>query len=139
MIGHGTNNAAHSRVRANDRGLRMALQHRFHLREGNRLSAGFGKWHIHVVVDKNEEPSFCGKVQDQIKGWVLKRGGFPCYFCGAEFLVNAELTNGRENAWEREKDATNVIDTIHVSRIEPCNHGIEPSLLLFRQRPVRHG
>src|SRR6267378_474246 len=125
MIGHRTNNAAHPRVRPNDRGLRMALQHRFHLPKVNRLSAGFGKWHIHVVVDKNDESCFCGKVQDQIKGWVLKGGGFPCYFCGDEFLVNAELTNARENAREREKDTTNVIGTVHVSGIEPGNHGIE--------------
>ena len=84
-------------------------------------------------------PASAGKLQNAIECGVRQAGGFAGDLGGDEFLVNRELAEPGEDAGKRPEDPPDVIDRIHVGRIEAGNHRIEARLLFLRQRAVHAG
>jgi hypothetical protein len=93
---------------------------------------------IDVVVEDHDEPGFGGEVEDAIERRVGEAGRVAGDLRRHELLVDAELADAAEDAGERLQHAADVIHRVHVRRIEPGDHRIEPRLLGFWQRPVGH-
>ncbi len=55
-----------------------------------------------------------------------------------EFLVDRELADSREHAGEGPQHSPNLIGGVHVARIEPGDHRVEPRLFGGRERPILH-
>jgi hypothetical protein len=114
----------------------MPPQERFHLREIDGLRIRFRERHVDVVVQDHDEPRFGGEREDAIEGRVLQACGLAVDFSRDEFLVDAELADAREDTGKRLQHATDVIDAVHVGRVEAGDHRVETPLLLSGQRAV---
>ena len=133
------NDAAKTDVRPDDARARMALEQRLHLREIHRLGIGLCERHVDVVVEDDDEPALGGEVENPIERRIGQARGLAGNLRGHEFLVDAELADAGEDAGEGLQHAADVIDGIHVRRVEPGDHRIEARLLLLRERAIGAG
>jgi hypothetical protein len=130
------NDAAETEVSPDDRGLRVPPQECLHLREVHRLGVGLRKRHVEVVVEDDDETRFGGEVEDPIEGRIGQAGGFADDLRGHELLVDTELADPGEDTGKRLQYSPDVIDAVHVGRVEPGDHRIEPRLVRFGQPSI---
>ncbi len=114
----------------------MPAQEGFHLREVDRLGIRFRERHVDVVVEDHDQPGLGGELEDAIEGGVGKARRFSGDLRGDELLVDAELADPGEHAGKRFQHAANVVDAIHVGRVEPRDHRVEPRLVGLRQSEI---
>jgi len=79
---------------------------------------------------------FRSKVQNAIQRRILETGCLSRDLRRHELLMDRKLANTREDAGKQSQHTANVIDRIHVGRVESCDHGIEPLLFFGRQRTI---
>ena len=131
--------AAEADVRPDDRRLRVALEQGDHLLQVDRLGVLLGKRHVDVVVQDDDEAGLGGEGEDAIQRRVGQAGGLARDLRADELLVDAELADAGEDAGKRRQDAADVIDAVHVGRVETGDHRIEARLLLRPKAAIDAG
>src|SRR6185312_15875713 len=139
MVLNWTHDASHSRVRPNDRGLRMPFDERSHLLQVGRWFAGLRERSVEVIVDDHQQTALSAEIEDSIESRVVQARDFSRDLRGNKFFMNGELADAGEYSRKDFEYAFNVIDRIHVGRIETRDHGIKVRLLCLRKRLVLHG
>ena len=89
-------------------------------------------------MQDHHQPGLGGEVENPIERRIRQAGCLARHFRRHELLVDAELADAREHAGERQQDTADVIDSVHVGRVEAGDHRVEAGLLGRRQRAVRH-
>jgi hypothetical protein len=90
-------------------------------------------------VQDHDETGFGGEVQNAIERGIGEARGFTRNLRRDELLVDAELADAGEDAGECLEHAADVVDAVHVGRIESGDHRIEPRLRLSGERAVDAG
>ena len=121
-----------------DGSLRVTPEQAFHLFQISRRGAFLRKRDIQIAMQDGHQSHFGSEVEDPVEGRILQTGHLSRHLCGHKLLMNCELADACEYTRECLQNTPDVVSGIHVSRIKSGDHGIEPSPLLGRQRPVRH-
>src|SRR5678815_215189 len=108
----------------------MTAQYRFHWVQVCRWFSGIGKRSIDIVVNQNDETGLFCQIENSIQGRIEQAGDTARNFGRHELFMNRELANSAEHAGESSQNAPDMICSVHVRRIEACDHRVEACLLL---------
>src|SRR3954449_902840 len=119
---HWPHHAPKAGVRPDNSSLRMPFDELAHLHEVNWLLVRLIERRVDIAVDENDQPGFCREIEDAVQRWIEKASAIARDLRGHELLVDGEFADALEHAGEREQHAPDMIDTVHVGRIETGNH-----------------
>src|SRR5262249_15243365 len=101
--------------------------------------ARLGEGHVDVVVQDDRESDLARKIEYSIQCGIGEARRLAGDLGGYELLVDRELADAAEDPRKQLEHPPDVIDSVHVRRVEASDHGIEARLLLLRQRLVYAG
>src|SRR5688572_398837 len=125
------NNPPDADMGPDKRRIGMTPEQRLHLGRISRFGAGLCEWNVNVVVNQNDQACLGGEIDQAIERLVLKTRHLTRDLCGNKFFMNAEFPDAAEHTGKSLEHASNMIGGVHVRRIEPCDHWIEPKLLFL--------
>ena len=128
--------AAEPDVRPDDRRLRMPLEQRLHLRQIDRLGVLLRERHVDVVVQDHDEAGFGGELENAVERGVGQAGGFAGIFDETNSLWMLNSPMPVNTPGNMRQHAADVVDGVHVGRIESGDHRVEARLIVLRQGPV---
>ena len=123
-------------MRPDDGRLRVALEERFHLSQVDRLRVRLRERHVDVVVEDHDEARLGGELEDAVERGIREAGRLARDLGRDEFLVDAELADAGEDAGKRLQHAADVVDAVHVGRVEAGDHRVEARLFLLREGAI---
>src|SRR5262245_58169085 len=110
--------ASQTRVRPDDRRVAVASEERAQLAGVLGLYPRLAERAIHVVMENDHQPGLCGEIEDSVERGIDQARWPTGDLRRHELLVNRELADAHEHAWERSEHATDVIGGVHVRGIE---------------------
>ncbi len=123
-------------MRPNHRRTWMPREHIEHLRVIDRQRRAFGERHVDVIVKNDRKSGPAGEIENSVQRRIWEGRYLAGHLARYELFVNAEFADAAEHAWVHFQHTRDVIDRVHVRRIEPGNHRIQAGAILGRQREI---
>ena len=120
----------------NDRRFRVAREYVPHLIVEERRPGALGEGNIDVAMEDDRHPDFTGEVENPVQCGIEESRRIAGDFSRHEFLMDAEFADAAEHSRIHLKHPADMIDGVHVGRVEAGDHRIEPRTIFRRQREI---
>lgn len=114
--------------------LREVTQHHLHLMEIFRMIRYSRRGDI--VVDEHRKVVFHGELEDRIHGTIVDPTGFSGCQEGEIVMSEEHLSDSSEDSRIELEHLPDMMDGIHIHRVEPADERIEPLAILLIQRHI---